>query len=244
MPNQFKPVSKPALKPNRLRGAAVYLAGPMTACTDFGASWRRVITPRLREMGVVIFDPTNKPIEIGQEGAEVRRDLNTMRAEGDIAGVRDFLKVIRRVDLRAVDLSSFTIVYLDGTPTMGTYEEIAMAVREQKPLLVWLDGELNLSTVNPWLLAQVPLHHIFESEDALLAYLHTVDSSPEHPEDRRWMLFDFVSMYQPMVCGGLPLSREEAGVLMSLLREARAHASLPYLRATLELNHRLETYLQ
>lgn len=193
MPNQFAPVSHSV---NRLRGAACYLAGPMTACADFGASWRAGITPILKKMGVVVFDPTNKPIEIGQEDAVARKDLAQMRAEGDLQGTRDFLKVIRRVDLRCVDLASFIIVRLDGSPTMGTYEEIAHAVGEQKPLLVWLDGELTKANVNPWLLAQVPLDYIFESFDDLVAYLHTIDQSPNHPTDRRWMLFDFASMYR------------------------------------------------
>ncbi len=198
MPTQFADVSHP-MNPNRLRGAACYLAGPMSACSDFGASWRQGVAPILKSMGVVIFDPTNKPIEIGQEDAIARRDLDQMRRDGDMEGVRDFLKVIRRVDLRCVDLASFVIVRLDGSHTMGTFEEIAMAVREQKPLLVWLDGTLTLKTVNPWLLAQVPLHHVFESWEALEAYLRAVDSAPEHPTDRRWMLFDFAAMYREVL---------------------------------------------
>lgn len=214
--NQFAVVSRGASmsKPNRLRGAAVYLAGPMTACADFGSSWRQGITPMLQQMGVVVFDPTNKPIEIGQEDAVARKDLDTMRAEGDLDGVRDFIKVIRRVDLRCVDLASFIIVRLDGSHTMGTFEEIAQAVDEQKPLLVWLDGTLNLSNVNPWLLAQVPLEYIFENFEDMLAYLHKIDESPQHPTDRRWMLFDFATMYQPAVCGGVSLTTEEAEAIV------------------------------
>jgi len=187
--------------PNRLRGAACYLAGPMTDLHDLGIGWRQAITPELKAMGVVVLDPTNKPIDIGREDAEARAEFRAMRDAGDLEGVRQVMKVIRRVDLRCVDLSSFVIVRLDGTPTMGSYEEIAMSVREQKPTLIWLDGTLTKTNVNPWLLSQVPLEHIFESQQELLGYLHRIDESLEHPTDRRFMLFNFVDLYREAILG-------------------------------------------
>jgi hypothetical protein len=185
--------------PNRLRGAACYLAGPMTDCADLGIGWRESIIPELKSMGVVVLDPTNKPIDIGCEDAAARERFTAMREAGDLAGVRQFMKIIRRVDLRCVDLSSFLIVRLDGTPTMGTFEEIAMGIREQKPVLIWLDGAYNLGNVNAWLLSQVPLEHVFESRQSLLSYIRNIDESVEHPEDRRWMLFNFADLYREVL---------------------------------------------
>ena len=184
---------------NRLRGSACYLAGPMTDLPDLGIGWRQAITPALKAMGVVVLDPTNKPIDIGKEDAEARSKFRAMREAGDLEGVRQVMKVIRRVDLRCVDLSSFIIVRLDGTPTMGTFEEIAMGVREQKPVLIWLDGDFTRDNVNPWLLSQVPLEHVFESSEAMLEYLHNIDTSINHPEDRRWMLFNFADLYREVL---------------------------------------------
>lgn len=181
---------------NRLRASACYLAGPMTDCPNLGVSWRQSITTQLKSMGVVVLDPTNKPIEIGKEDAAARQNFKDMRDEGDYEGVRQFMKIVRRVDLRCVDLSSFVIVRLDGTPTVGTYEEIAMAVSQCKPTLIWLDGDLNLNNVNAWLLSQVPLDHIFESKEDLLNYLNDIDTSKNHPLDRRWILFDFANLYK------------------------------------------------
>ncbi len=193
--------NKPAVldSPNRLRGAAVYLAGPMTDCPDLGIGWRESLIPELKSMGVVVLDPTNKPIDIGKEDAEARSHFKAMRDAGDLEGVRQVMKVIRRVDLRCVDLASFVIVRLDGTPTMGTFEEIAMGVREQKPVLIWLDGAYTKANVNAWLLSQVPLEHVFESREELLAYVRTIDDSVEHPEDRRWMLFNFADLYRAVL---------------------------------------------
>ena len=74
-------------------------------------------------------------------------------------------------------------------------KEIALSVKEQKPTLIWLDGELNKHNVNPWIFAQVPPEYIFESWPELLDYLVEIDTSENHPEDRRWMLFRFEKIY-------------------------------------------------
>jgi len=171
----------------------------MSDCADNGVAWRRVITPILKQMGVVVLDPTAKPIEIGVEDSKARGVLAAMKADGKIAEAREAMKVIRRVDLRCIDLSSFVIVRLDGTPTVGTYEEIAMSVSQSKPTLIWLDGKLNKNNVSDWILAQVPLEYLFESMDDLVAYLRRIDSSEKHPEDRRWMLFDLARLYREVL---------------------------------------------
>lgn len=184
---------------NRLKGSACYLAGPMTDLADLGVGWRQSIIPDLKKLGVIILDPTNKPIEIGRENQAERIRLDEYRKAGDWDSVGKFMKVIRRVDLRCVDLASFVIVRLDGTPTMGTYEEIAMSVREQKPTLIWLDGKLNKHNVNPWIYAQVPSDDIFESWDDLYALLQDIHRSITHPANRRWMLFQFEEMYRDVL---------------------------------------------
>lgn len=184
---------------NRLRGSTCYLAGPMTDLPDLGVGWRQAITPDLEEMGVVVFDPCDKQIEIGQEGQSQRQYLQQYRDSGDFEAIAKFMKVIRRVDLRCVDLASFVIVRLGGTPTMGTYEEIATAVSEQKPTLIWLGGNLTKKNVNPWLFAQVDPKYIFESWEELKAYLKAIDDCDGHPEDRRWMLFKFEGMFRKVL---------------------------------------------
>lgn len=186
---------------NRLRGAACYLCGPMEKTADNGCGWRNGLAPLLKDMGVVVFDPCNKHIEVSDESAETRDAMNRFREQGLLNTYRDWMKGIRRVDLRCIDLASFVIVRLDGTPTVGTWEEIAMGVSEQKPVLIWLDGSLNKANVNGWLLAQVPLGHIFESQQELVNYLRNIDSSVSHPRDRRWILWDFAAMYSEVLNG-------------------------------------------
>lgn len=186
----------------KLTGSACYLAGPMTGLTDLGAGWRQELSAELNQLGIVVLDPCNKAIEIGVEDSEARRCLHANHANGDYQAVQRQMKIIRRVDLRCVDLASFIICRLDGSPTVGTYEELAMATLEQKPVLLWLDGSLNFSNCNPWLLAQIDPGFIFEHKQELLNYLRAIHTSKEHPEHRKWMLFDFASLYQEAL-GGL-----------------------------------------
>ena len=47
------------------------------------------------------------------------------------------MKTIRSVDLRLVDISDFLIVSLDlNTHPCGTYEEIFLANRQKKPIII------------------------------------------------------------------------------------------------------------
>lgn len=179
----------------RLTGAACYLAGPMTACADFGAEWREEIEAALRPMGVVVLNPVNKAIEIGQEDAEARKKLDEARQTGNLQAVKDFMKPIRRVDLRSCDLSSFIIVRVDGTDTYGTHEEVSTSVLQQKPVLALIEGDVDRTNLNPWLVSQLPLDHIFFSRESLLCYLWGIHNLEYHPTDRRWMLFDFAELY-------------------------------------------------
>ena len=46
---------------NRLKNTICYLCGPMDRVADGGVTWRRNLTPKLKEMGVGVLDPSKKP---------------------------------------------------------------------------------------------------------------------------------------------------------------------------------------
>ncbi|MSU59044.1 MAG: hypothetical protein EXS35_12905 [Pedosphaera sp.] len=135
-----------------LRGARVYLSGPM----DFVASraaekqfgWRNRVSQFLQEMGVTVFDPWFKPDvrglhEYGREdvksGEKIRQRWTY---EGGSAGAkarswcaRQFWETLH-IDLRMVDTSDFTISYCPtNIYSVGTPHEIIMATLQHKPVL-------------------------------------------------------------------------------------------------------------
>lgn len=136
---------------NFLRGARVYLSGPM----DFVASradekklgWRNRVGDFLRAQGAIVFDPWFKPGVRGahQYGLE---DINTIEArdewtfEKGQAGdekrsqcAEQFWETLH-IDLRMVDTSDFTIAYVPtNIYSVGTVHEIVLSRLQWKPVL-------------------------------------------------------------------------------------------------------------
>jgi len=134
-----------------LRGARVYLSGPM----DFVASredektngWRARIGDVLRDLGAIVFDPWNKPEArglhgYGQEGLDTDKDREKWTFEDSIDGAKTRAKLTGRyyetlhVDLRMVDTADFLVAHCPtNVYSVGTVHEIALARQERKPVL-------------------------------------------------------------------------------------------------------------
>ena len=67
---------------NRLNGMRTYLAGAMDRVKDGGVGWRKNITPLLKQMGVTVLDPCDKPIEIGIEDESSREIIDSYKKNG------------------------------------------------------------------------------------------------------------------------------------------------------------------
>jgi hypothetical protein len=134
-----------------LRGARVYLSGPM----DFVASreaeqksgWRTRIGRVLQRFGAVVFDPWNKPDvrglhEYGKETADSERTREAWTFEDSRAGAQTRAKLTGHywetlhIDLRMVDTADFVIAYCPtNIYSVGTVHEIAQSRQERKPVL-------------------------------------------------------------------------------------------------------------
>lgn len=134
-----------------LRGARVYLSGPM----DFVASrkdesehgWRRRVGDVLESYGVTVFNPWHKPAvrgigEYGREGEKSDSYRDRWNFEGSAKGARARADCARRfwptmhIDLRMVDTSDFVIAFCPtNTYSVGTPHEIVVARQQKKPVL-------------------------------------------------------------------------------------------------------------
>jgi hypothetical protein len=178
---------------HRLLANIAYLCGPMDRVADGGIGWRNIITPLLNKRGIIVFDPCNKPLKSAQSETNKEQRLSWV-AEGRFDLVRDFMKEVRGQDLRMINKSDFVIAYIDvNSHLCGSYEEIAIANHEKKPILVFVEG--GKAVVPWWLMGQLPLEHIFGSMEEVLEYLDDVDSSPEVDTLDRWFFFDQKRMY-------------------------------------------------
>lgn len=173
---------------NRLRNQRVYLAGAIDRVPDRGAGWRADITPFLNRMGVVVFNPLNKPTEVGAEDEGTHSLKHILKQEGRYDELSSMMKVIRSTDLRLVDISDFLVVNLDiKTHPCGTLEEIFWANRQKKPIIVRV--EQGKSSAPDWLFGTIPHEMIFSEWSEVENYLKHVDSSEEIDARGRWYFF-------------------------------------------------------
>ena len=198
---------------NKLYGSRVYLAGPMDRVADGGVGWRQYITLFLNLMDIIVLDPCNKPTDLAYENKEHRTHRQNLLDTNDLDKVSKQMKEIRRVDLRMVDVSDFLFVYWDmNTHMCGTLEEVFLANREKKPVLVMC--EQGKSGMPHWMYGVLPHEYFFDSWNDLKDYLQKINTGPpqytingdkeslvELPEevDKRWTLFDYEELMQTIM---------------------------------------------
>jgi nucleoside 2-deoxyribosyltransferase len=174
---------------NRIKNQRVYLAGAMDRVPDRGATWRDSIAPFLEEMGAVVFNPITKPTSSGMEDENSHIVKTRLKEKERYEELSEMMKVIRRVDLRLVDISDFLIVNLDlDIHPCGTYEEIFTANRCKKPILIHMEqGKIHAPD---WMFGTIPHQMIFSSWDDLKSYLIHINKDENIESYRRWQFFD------------------------------------------------------
>lgn len=167
-----------------------YLAGAMDRVPDGGVGWRDKITPQLEEKGVVVLNPCNKPVKVGIEDHSTRQEIEDLKDKGEYSKIKSDYGVIRTLDLRCVDISDFLIASIDiDVHACGTYEEIALANSQKKPVLIWCQQGKRFAP--NWLFFMLPHQHIFSDLESLMRYLDYVDVYPDEIEHhKRWFFFD------------------------------------------------------
>jgi nucleoside 2-deoxyribosyltransferase len=174
---------------NRLKNTRCYLAGAMENDAD-NVSWRRNVQTELRDLGVLWLDPTDKPTQTGKETPDTIRKLIEARQQRDYDGVRAFMRPVRCVDLRMVDICDFLVVNIDPRiASWGTAEEVATANRQKKPIIVRVaTGKENTPF---WLLAEIPHELIFSTWSEVHRYLRHIAHDDDIDALGRWYFFDF-----------------------------------------------------
>ncbi|HUU87229.1 MAG TPA: hypothetical protein VMX17_05705 [Candidatus Glassbacteria bacterium] len=174
---------------NRLKNQRVYLVGAMDRVLDRGMGWRESITPFLEHLGVTVYNPLKKPSDIGKEDHDSFLKKLEYKSSKDYDKLSDMMKMIRNVDLRLVDISDFIIANLDlDTHPCGTYEEIFLANRQKKPIIVHVQqGKQNCPD---WLFGCIPHQLFFSDWNEIKVYLNYVNSCDTIENFNRWYFFN------------------------------------------------------
>ena len=175
---------------NNLNGATTYLIGPIDALADDGVAWRERITPCLKAMNITVFNPCNKPCEMGQEIGGEKDRLMTLKEAEDWGSLRESMKPIVHADLRMVQKSDFVIACLPkNIPVCGTIYEIAIAITCKIPVLILCpDGR---KTVPNWMFGVTHYNYMHETQDSLMEYIQNVDSGVATIDKSKWQFFNW-----------------------------------------------------
>ncbi len=175
---------------NRLKNQRAYLCGAMDRAKDGGVGWREEVALFIRGIDGIVLNPCEKEKLLGFAIEDL--EDRSLRREWKETGQWDKLaecKIIRNVDLRMVDISDYLIVYLDmECNPFGTIEEISLANRQKKPVLIWAEG--GKKHAPDWLFWMLPHYYIFDDKDSLMTYINNVDSGELDPDDDRWVFFN------------------------------------------------------
>ena len=174
---------------NRLKGKRAYLCGAFDRVDDRGMGWRERITPDLKDMGIAVWNPLLKPIEIGTEDENAHAIKQKLKKSHRYDELSSMMKTIRAVDLRMVDVCDFVIASINiGVHASGTYEEIFLANRQKKPIIVHV--EQGKENTPDWLFGTIPHEMIFSKWDEVEEYLSYINSSDEIEDHKRWYFFN------------------------------------------------------
>ena len=173
---------------NNLKGLRCYLSGPIEYCENAGTKWRDEITPQLKEMGVIVYDPTKMFAPDRISDVERLKQIQEAKANEDWDTVAKLARPVRNFDLRLVDKSDFLIAFIDPDIQMcGTWHEVFKANEQKKPiLLVWKGGK---PRVSGWMYGTLPHKYFFETFKDAVQHLEDLDCGDEE-FDNRWVIVD------------------------------------------------------
>ena len=168
------------------------LSGAIDRVEDDGVQWRNYIKKecKKRSFGIKFYDPCDKPKSLGSEIGIEKKKVKDLIKNGEWGKDQKFVRSFRHYDLRAIDWCDFVIVKIDVTVHLcGTYDEIFLAEREHKLILVVMGEKQTKEDLPSWLIAFIKEEEIFSTEDECIEYLCKFNDG-EIEMDERWVKLD------------------------------------------------------
>jgi hypothetical protein len=179
---------------NKLKYSKAYLVGPMDHDREAGKDWRITMADWLvEELGVIPFDPYNKPLHrmhtMGLEDDDNYQLRKAAIARDDRAEARRLTKPIVSTDLRIVDHADFLVVNFDvDSHPGGTIDEMVTAANQNKPVIVMCPQGVN--RIYDWFWGRLRPEIFFDSWNDVKEYLKHIAFDDEVDDLGKWKFFD------------------------------------------------------
>lgn len=178
-----------------LNNTKVYLAGPIEYSADGknGVVWRNEITPILHKMGVKVYDPMCKPSWYPDWAKKVPSAYIKNVVDNDNAGQAfHTLKFLERVCYRYAYDCDWMIVYLPREFTVGTIDELRVAVNCGKPIFVICPDLIPSS----WALSMVAdesnwTESFFKDMNSMLEHIRMINNGDIELDPLKWIFLSY-----------------------------------------------------
>lgn len=170
-----------------LKNTRCYLIGHMENVVD-GESWREQVQRKLKRTGIKFYNPYVKPFlhDITEDTA-ARERLSYLMHNERFDEVAEWMKSIRNHDLRLCDICDFFIAHIQPKiASWGSAEEITTIIRQKKPLFLSVEGGKRCTPF--WLMAIMPHKYIYDSVDAIIDTVKSIDQQKIQLSSDRWKL--------------------------------------------------------
>ena len=174
------------MKKNILNKTRCYLVGHMEYAD--GADWRRLVEEKVNKLGIITYNPYNKPfVKCVEEGDKFRSSLREKMDNEEYDEAQEKMRQIRIYDLNLVDRSDFIIAHIiPDVASWGSAEELVTAVRMKKPTFISVKGGKKKTPL--WLLGMFPHKYFYDSIDSLLDMIYRINNGKKKIDSDRWRL--------------------------------------------------------
>jgi hypothetical protein len=177
---------------NLLAGTRAYLAGAVEH--DKGAkSWREQITERLKPYAVQVYDPLVKPSwlpEICKKDPSLYRPA-LMGGHDEILSKQDVYDAnvdVRKLCLAHVAAADWIICYMPIKYTAGTFEEIYLAQKLNKPVFFMIPDGIPSTWMLPMFCTPETQDRVFFKDwDSMFKYIDQIDSGTVEIDPYQWV---------------------------------------------------------
>ena len=174
----------------QLKGARIYLSGPIECTPDLGVGWRDNFTAlvKFHNLQLKIINPCNKPLAAGVAINSEFNASNNLRKQEKWVELQRVVKKFRKQDLRFTDIADSIVIYVNRDIHLcGSYDELFLAESQRKPLFCIVEG--GLPKLPTWLFGVFKLENIFATVEDCVEHLKKLDEQKDKLDDC-WLLID------------------------------------------------------